>query len=108
MPGGSTQSIQPRGHGDSPSQHHPISLRPLAGDNPAERWANPGDLEVALGLISTEPQRKAVMDEIGAIHGNANIRHWRSEAETYLLSSADLQRHQESEAFAAALNQGTS
>lgn len=120
MPDGSIQYIQPSGHGGSPccrrwlnanricpSLHQPICLSTLAADNPAERWADPGDLEVALALTSTEPQLKAVMDEICAIHANAAFRHWRAEAETYLLRSADLQRHEENAAFAAALNKAS-
>ncbi|MCX5949026.1 MAG: hypothetical protein NTY67_12885 [Cyanobacteria bacterium] len=81
-----------------------ICLSALAPDNPAERWADPGDLEVALALISTESNLKSLMDGICAIHDNAACRHWRSEAETYLLRTADLQRHQDNAAFAAALN----
>ena len=117
MPDGLIQYIQPYGKGDSPccrrwlspsrirpSLLNQICLSALAPDNPAERWADPGDLEVALALISTESNLKSLMNGICAIHANAACRHWRSEAETYLLRTADLQRHQGNAAFAAALN----
>jgi hypothetical protein len=120
MPDGNTLYIQPNGKGDSPccrrwlnanrirpSLLNPICFSTLGADNPAERWADPDDLEVAIALISTEPNLKTLMDGICGIHDNAEIRHWRSEAETYLLRTADLQRHRDNAAFAATLNKGT-
>lgn len=109
--------IQPYGHGDSPCCRlwlNPNRIRPsilmricqsaLGPDNPAERWADPSDLEAALALISPEPQLKTLMDAICAIPNNAPARHWRSEAETFLQRTADLQRHAQDVAFARALN----
>ena len=120
MPDGLIQYIQPYGKGDSPCCYrwiNPNRIRPslinqiclsaLAADNPAERWADPGDLEVALALISTEPQLKAVVDAICATPENGTFRQWRTEAQTYLLRNTDLQRHQEDLTFAAALNKAS-